>query len=75
MSVVHVEISRDVRDQDIVCVIGQGIPSRPMMCLRSRSVALRMFSTTIVAMASAAIKTRLDFQRQYIRLQNIVSIS
>ena len=54
--VVHVEISTDVSDLDIVCVIGQGRPSRPMMCLRSRSAALRMFPTTIVAMASEAIR-------------------
>ena len=53
----HVEISRDVSDLDIVCVIGQGRPSRPMMCLRYRSATLRMFSTTIVAIASEAIKT------------------
>ena len=34
-----------------VCVISQGRLSRPMMCLRSRSAALRMFFTTILAMA------------------------
>ena len=42
-----VEISRDVSDLDIVCFC-QGRPSRPMMCLISRSAALRMFSTTVV---------------------------
>ena len=58
VSVVHVEISRDVSDLNIVCVIDQRRPSRPMMCLRSRSATLRMFSTTIVTVASEAIKTK-----------------
>ena len=49
--------SSNVSDPDSVSVIGQGRLSRPMMCLRSRSAALRMFFTTIVAMASDAIKT------------------
>ena len=30
-------------DLDILCVIGQGRVSHPMICLRSRSAALRMF--------------------------------
>ena len=62
VSVVHIEIFRDVSDLDIVSVIGQGRPPRPMMCLRSRSAALRMFSTTIVAMASEAIKSTVIFR-------------
>ena len=32
-------------DPDIVCVIGQGSISRPMVCLRCRSPALRIFLT------------------------------
>ena len=62
-------------DPDSLCVIGQGGPSRPMICLRCRTAYLRMFFTTIVAMVSEAFKQGLDFQRQYILLQNIVSIS
>ena len=45
-------------DPDIVCVIGQGRLTCQMVCLRCRSAALRTFSTTIVAMASDAIKTK-----------------
>ena len=46
-------------DPDIVCVIGQGRLSRPMMCLRSRSATLIMlFFTTIVTVASDDIKTK-----------------
>ena len=62
MFVIHVEISREVSDLDIVRVIGHEKSSRPMMCLRSRSAALIMFSATIVAVVSEG----LDFQRQYI---------
>ena len=43
MSVVHVEISRDVSDLVVVCLIGQGRLSRPIVCLRCRSTALRIF--------------------------------
>ena len=52
------ERSTDQRcdNPDIVCVIGQGRLSRPMICLRSRPAYLRMFSTTIVAMVSEAFK-------------------
>ena len=62
-------------DPDYLCVIGQGGPSRPMICLRCRSAYLRIIFITIVAMVSEAFKQGLDFQKQYILLQNIVSIS
>ena len=43
-TVVHVAISRDVSDLDLLCVIGQRRPSRPMVCLRCGSTtALRNF--------------------------------
>ena len=42
MSVLHVEII-NVSDVDVSCVIGQGRPSRPIVCLRCRSAALRIF--------------------------------
>ena len=38
-SVVHVEIYKDVSDLDVVCVIGQGRPSHPLVSLRCRSTA------------------------------------
>ena len=62
LSYVNVEISRDVSDLDIVCVIGQGRPSRPMMCRRSRSAALRMFATTIVAI-KMLLRPRVRFSK------------
>ena len=43
VSVVHAKRSRDVADLDIVCVIGQGRLSRPIIGLRSRSDAFKMF--------------------------------
>ena len=56
-------MSSDVTDQDSVCVIGRGRLSRPIMCRRSSSAALRMFFTTIVAMASEAFKPRVTFSK------------
>ena len=40
---VYVEISIDVSDLDVVCVIGQGRSSSPMVGLRCRSASLRIF--------------------------------
>ena len=44
-------------------VIGQKRPSRPMISLRSRSAYLRMFFTTVVAVASEANKPRVRFSK------------
>ena len=72
---IYTEMSRDVKTQILCVLIGQGSQSRPMICLRCRSAYLRMFFTTIVALVSEAYKPGLDFQRQYVSLQNVVSIS
>ena len=40
-------LTRKVIDPDIVCVIGQGRLSCPMVCRRCRSAALRIFSPYI----------------------------
>ena len=46
----------------ILCVlIGQRRPSRPMISLRSKSAYLRIFFTTIGAVASEAYKPRVRF--------------
>ena len=59
---VSVLSSRDVMTQ-ILCVIGQGSLSRPMVCLRCRSAYLRIFFVTIVAMVSEAFKPRVRFSK------------
>ena len=44
VSCLLVYFSSDVIDPDIVCVIGQGRLSRPMVCRRCRSASLRIFT-------------------------------
>ena len=50
-------------DPDSLCVIGQGSPSRPMICLRCRSAYLKMFFITIVAIVSEAFKPWVRFSK------------
>ena len=60
----------------ILCVlIGQRRPSRSMISLRSRSAYLRMFFTTIGAVASEAYKPRVRFSKKiYIIAKNCIDI-
>ena len=50
-------------DPNFQCLIGRGSLSRPMICLRCRSVYLRIFFITIVAMVSEAFKPRVRFSK------------
>ena len=60
---IYTEMYRDVTTQILCVLIGQGCLSRPMIFLRCRSVYLRMFFTTIVAMVSEAFKPRARFSK------------